>query len=127
MGRAKASTPISASACRAPASGRALQRWARQYHLPLTKWISGAQTWWAFGPVSEQSLYHLANRTIEMEVIPAAEQYGIGVKKNNVALIRLINSVIDQRRGNGAWQTSYDKWLKKYLGKGTSPRPVYGR
>lgn len=31
------------------------------------------------GPVSEQSLYHLANRTIEMEVIPAAGEYGIGI------------------------------------------------
>jgi aryl-alcohol dehydrogenase-like predicted oxidoreductase len=31
------------------------------------------------GPVSEQSLYHLANRTIEMEVIPAAQHYGIGI------------------------------------------------
>jgi aryl-alcohol dehydrogenase-like predicted oxidoreductase len=33
----------------------------------------------AFGPVSEQSLYHLANRAIEMEVVPAAQHYGIGI------------------------------------------------
>ncbi len=33
----------------------------------------------SFGPVSEQSLYHLANRTIEMEVIPAAAAYGIAI------------------------------------------------
>ena len=33
----------------------------------------------AFGPVSEQSLYHLANRTIEMDVVPAAQHYGIGI------------------------------------------------
>lgn len=33
----------------------------------------------SLGPVSEQSLYHLANRTIEMEVIPAALHYGIGI------------------------------------------------
>ncbi len=33
----------------------------------------------AFGPVSEQSLYHLANRTVELEVIPAAQHYGIGL------------------------------------------------
>lgn len=33
----------------------------------------------ALGSVSEQSLYHLANRTIEMEVVPAAEHYGIGL------------------------------------------------
>ncbi len=32
-----------------------------------------------FGLVSEQSLYHLAERTIELEVIPAAEHYGLGI------------------------------------------------
>jgi aryl-alcohol dehydrogenase-like predicted oxidoreductase len=32
-----------------------------------------------FGLVSEQSLYHLAQRTIELEVIPAAEHYGLGI------------------------------------------------
>jgi aryl-alcohol dehydrogenase-like predicted oxidoreductase len=32
-----------------------------------------------FGLVSEQSLYNLAVRTIELEVLPAAEQLGIGV------------------------------------------------
>jgi aryl-alcohol dehydrogenase-like predicted oxidoreductase len=31
------------------------------------------------GLVSEQSLYHLAARTIEMEVIPAVEAYGMGL------------------------------------------------
>jgi NDP-hexose C3-ketoreductase / dTDP-4-oxo-2-deoxy-alpha-D-pentos-2-ene 2,3-reductase len=32
-----------------------------------------------FGTVSEQSLYHLANRAIEAELIPACEEYGIGI------------------------------------------------
>lgn len=31
------------------------------------------------GPVSEQSLYHLGCRTIELEVVPAAQHYGIGL------------------------------------------------
>src|SRR5690606_32817672 len=31
------------------------------------------------GLVSEQSLYNLAARTIEMEVIPACEAYGVGI------------------------------------------------
>src|SRR5690606_34235283 len=31
------------------------------------------------GLVSEQSLYNLAERTIELEVLPAARAYGIGV------------------------------------------------
>lgn len=31
------------------------------------------------GLVSEQSIYHLNNRTIELEVIPACRQYGLGL------------------------------------------------
>jgi aryl-alcohol dehydrogenase-like predicted oxidoreductase len=33
----------------------------------------------SFGLVSEQSLYNLADRTVELEVLPAAEHYGLGV------------------------------------------------
>jgi aryl-alcohol dehydrogenase-like predicted oxidoreductase len=33
----------------------------------------------AFGLVSEQSLYNLAARTVELEVLPACQAYGIGV------------------------------------------------
>jgi aryl-alcohol dehydrogenase-like predicted oxidoreductase len=33
----------------------------------------------AFGLVSEQSLYNLAERTVELEVLPAAQGYGLGV------------------------------------------------
>ncbi len=32
-----------------------------------------------FGLVSEQSIYHLANRIVELEVLPAAQHYGLGV------------------------------------------------
>jgi aryl-alcohol dehydrogenase-like predicted oxidoreductase len=32
-----------------------------------------------FGLVSEQSIYHLLNRNIELEVIPACEDYGLGL------------------------------------------------
>lgn len=32
-----------------------------------------------FGLVSEQSIYNIAERTIELEVIPAAQEYGIGI------------------------------------------------
>ena len=31
------------------------------------------------GLVSEQSIYHLLNRNIELEVIPASEKYGVGI------------------------------------------------
>ncbi len=32
-----------------------------------------------YGTVSEQSIYHLENRAVEAEVIPACEDYGIGI------------------------------------------------
>jgi NDP-hexose C3-ketoreductase / dTDP-4-oxo-2-deoxy-alpha-D-pentos-2-ene 2,3-reductase len=38
-----------------------------------------ARRWGAFGLVSEQSLYNLAARTVELEVLPACQGYGLGV------------------------------------------------
>ena len=56
------------------------------------------------------------------------EPYGIGANKDDVDLIRFINSVLDARRGNGAWQASYNKWLKPELKVDASPpAPKYGR
>lgn len=55
------------------------------------------------------------------------EPYGIGANKDDVALIRFINSVLDERRSNGAWQASYDEWLKPFLGDARPPAPTYGR
>lgn len=51
------------------------------------------------------------------------EPYGVGVAKENVDLIRYINSVLDQRRSDGDWQSSYDTWLKPYL-KDKNPPPA---
>lgn len=55
------------------------------------------------------------------------EPYGIGANADDVDLIRFINSVLEERRSNGAWQASYDEWLKPYLGDATPPTPQYGR
>ena len=38
-----------------------------------------AQRHGSFGLVSEQSLYNLAERTVELEVLPACQGYGLGV------------------------------------------------
>ncbi len=38
-----------------------------------------ARRYGAFGLVSEQSLYNLAERTVELEVLPACQGYGLGV------------------------------------------------
>lgn len=55
------------------------------------------------------------------------EPYGVGANKDDVALIRFVNSVLDRRRANGEWQASYDKWLKPYLDEAKPPTPKYGR
>lgn len=55
------------------------------------------------------------------------EPYGIGANKDDKALIAFINSVLDERRRNGDWQESYDRWLRPYLGNATPPAPQYGR
>ncbi|HWJ66135.1 MAG TPA: glutamate ABC transporter substrate-binding protein [Nocardioides sp.] len=55
------------------------------------------------------------------------EPYGIGANEDDVALIRFVNSVLEERRRNGDWQESYDKWLRPYLGNATPPAPQYGR
>lgn len=55
------------------------------------------------------------------------EPYGIGANKDDKALIAFINSVLEERRSNGDWQASYDKWLKPKLGDARPPVPQYGR
>ncbi len=56
------------------------------------------------------------------------EPYGIGANKDDVDLIRFINSVLEERRRNGDWQAlQYDTWLKPYLGDASPPAPTYGR
>ncbi|WP_232678013.1 glutamate ABC transporter substrate-binding protein [Nocardioides sp. R-C-SC26] len=55
------------------------------------------------------------------------EPYGIGVKSENQDLVRLINQTLEDMRGDGRWQESYDTWLRPYLGRGEQPPARYGR
>jgi NDP-hexose 2,3-enoyl reductase len=47
------------------------------WHLAQAQ--EAARTFGTFGLVSEQSLYNLAVRTVELEVLPACQGYGLGV------------------------------------------------
>ncbi|MGJ0389588.1 aldo/keto reductase [Microbacterium sp. CGR1] len=47
------------------------------WHLARVHEIAAASGYPA--PVTEQSLYNLTERTVELEVVPAAEQYGMGL------------------------------------------------
>lgn len=58
------------------------------------------------------------------------EPYGIGINKQDVDLVRYVNAVLADYIRTGAWQQSYDKWLKDVLGKPSAanpPQPAYGR
>ncbi len=52
------------------------------------------------------------------------EYYGIGVPKDNEDMVRYVNSVLEKVRG-GAWQESYNRWLREDLGPASPPRPEY--
>jgi polar amino acid transport system substrate-binding protein len=53
------------------------------------------------------------------------ENYGIGVPKDEEDLVRFVNAVLDNVRGNGAWQASYHKWVEPSLGPASPPAPQY--
>ncbi len=72
----------------------------------------------SFGLVSEQSLYNLKTRNIELEVIPACEAYGIGIMPWSPLGGGLLAGSISQakqgRRSDGGMQAAAD-WLKDTL------------
>ncbi|MFW6692693.1 transporter substrate-binding domain-containing protein [Streptomyces sp. MAR4 CNX-425] len=51
--------------------------------------------------------------------------YGIAVKDGSDDLLRVVNAALEEARG-GAWQESYDRWLKDWLGAAQPPSPQYG-
>ncbi|MBM0127691.1 glutamate ABC transporter substrate-binding protein [Pimelobacter simplex] len=56
------------------------------------------------------------------------EPYGLAFNKDDVALVKFANSVLDQMRADGRWAGIYDEWLKPTLKvDATPPAPVYGR
>ena len=56
----------------------------------------------AFGLVSEQSLYNLAARTVELEVLPACQVYGIGVIPWSPLHGGLLSGMLRRQRAAGA-------------------------
>ena len=56
----------------------------------------------AFGLVSEQSLYNLAVRTVELEVLPACQGYGLGVLPWSPLHGGLLGGILRKQGGRGA-------------------------
>ena len=69
----------------------------------------------AFGLVSEQSLYNLKTRAIELEVIPACEAYGVGILPwsplGGGLLAGSIAEATEGRRADGGMKAAGD-WLR---------------
>lgn len=55
------------------------------------------------------------------------EPYGLGMPKGDIEFVKFVNGVLAKMKADGAWQTSYQNWLKPALGKAVPPQPVYGR
>ena len=51
-----------------------------------------------FGPISEQSVYNLNNRTIELEVIPACREYGLGLVPWSPLGGGLLGGILDEEK-----------------------------
>ena len=72
-----------------------------------------AKTRHFMGLVSEQSIYHLNNRMIELEVIPACRSYGVGVIPWSPLAGGLLGGVLQKaaegRRSSAAIQARIDK------------------
>ena len=71
----------------------------------------------SFGLVSEQSLYNLKTRTIELEVIPACEAYGVGVLPWSPLGSGLLGGSVGQgdgRRSSDGMKMAAD-WLRDTL------------
>jgi aryl-alcohol dehydrogenase-like predicted oxidoreductase len=72
----------------------------------------------SFGLISEQSLYNLKTRNIELEVIPACEAYGIGILPwsplGGGLLAGSIPQATEGRRADGGMQAAAD-WLRKTI------------
>jgi aryl-alcohol dehydrogenase-like predicted oxidoreductase len=64
----------------------------------------------SLGLVSEQSYYNLLRRTVELEVVPACEQYGIGLIPWSPLEQGLLGGILrKQKEGRSAEQSQLDK------------------
>ncbi|GAA5161771.1 MULTISPECIES: glutamate ABC transporter substrate-binding protein [Amycolatopsis] len=51
------------------------------------------------------------------------ENYGVGIPKGQDDMVRFVNSVLENVRGSGVWQQTYNTWIAPVLGP-AGPPPV---
>lgn len=55
------------------------------------------------------------------------EPYGVGIAPDQVDLVRFVNAVIEQRKADGTWAASYERWLSVLGATPTPPVGDFGR
>jgi NDP-hexose C3-ketoreductase / dTDP-4-oxo-2-deoxy-alpha-D-pentos-2-ene 2,3-reductase len=82
-----------------PASRPAAPEWPNfaGWHIAQAQEAAGHQQ--MFGLVSEQSLYNLAARTVELEVLPACQGYGLGVLPWSPLHGGLLGGILGKEKG----------------------------
>ncbi len=66
------------------------------------------------GLVSEQSLYNLLERTVELEVLPACEDYGLGAIPWSPLMGGLLGGILRKEREGRSASQQAQRWLQKY-------------
>lgn len=63
-------------------------------------------------PVSKKFISESFPDAMIVEVIPTAEEYGIGVSKDNAGLTKAINEAIAKLKADGTYDAIYKKWIE---------------
>jgi aryl-alcohol dehydrogenase-like predicted oxidoreductase len=65
------------------------------------------------GLVSEQSVYHLDNRTVELEVVPACRHYGLGIIPWSPLGGGLLGGALQKRQGGRRGNEGFEKTVDR--------------
>jgi aryl-alcohol dehydrogenase-like predicted oxidoreductase len=71
----------------------------------------------SLGLVSEQSLYNLATRTVELEVLPACQAYGVGVVPWSPLAGGLLGGILRKAREGRSASEQVQRRLERHLGR----------
>jgi aryl-alcohol dehydrogenase-like predicted oxidoreductase len=65
------------------------------------------------GLVSEQSIYHLDNRHIELEVIPACREYGLGLIPWSPLAGGMLGGALEKQKNGRRWGEDYEQRIEE--------------
>ena len=71
----------------------------------------------AFGLVSEQSIYNLLERTVELEVLPACQSYGLGVIPWSPLMRGVLGGILRKEREGRSASEATRSLLERHRGK----------